>query len=160
MKRFFSLLLASLLTFPMSGCASTSASAMRPSETQPADSDDADSPEQELSRKMTELYQVSLSTAEQELAALSGELSAVPVQSRPATEEAAAACSTYLERLDAVSQSLRGYREQIDEDYEEKNLLDTDYNALIFQCDQLSSRIDSLYGTLNVIYGTVYKESA
>ena len=149
MKQLLSILLAGLLTVPTAGCASTDAMAARPQDA----AADGVSAADDASRRMAELYQVALDATGQELSDLTGEINAVPVQMRPVTNEAAAACEAYFSRIHTIEDAIDTNRAQIAADYEDKNLQKEDYDALAFQCDQLTARADTLRSTLNVTYG-------
>lgn len=155
MKQFLTILLAGLLTVPTAGCASPDAAAARP---QDAAAEDGAGAAADASRRMAELYQISLDAAGQELSELTSEINAVPVQTRPVSDEAAAVCEAYFSRIRTIEDAIDGSRAQIAGEYKEKNLLKDDYDALAFQCDQLTARADALRSTLNVTYGACFIE--
>lgn len=152
MKRMFCMLLVGALTFPLIGCNASAATNNGTSTTQPQPINE-DSDKCTVSTRIAEAYRISIDSEEQQIYRLSESIDTIPVQPRPATESLKDDFSAYLCSLQNIRDQLAIYSEQVEKDRTDGHLVQEDYDAIVFQLDQLYSRIQSLTDTLCVVYG-------
>lgn len=153
MKHFFTILLAGLLTVPASGCAITPASAA-------AAKTERAAAQAEDTNRLVMQYEQAIETAEQSIAALSEEITPLPVQVQPVTREQKAQCDSYSEQLKEIDQTIDTYSKDLEEHYDNHTLSDEGYDSLSFQLSQLKARAEKLRDTLCVVYGATSSASA
>ncbi|WP_087066044.1 hypothetical protein [Intestinibacillus massiliensis] len=155
MKQVFYILLAGMLAFPLSGCSSSAAASDMESTTPPqAVNDGASAPQEDpVSTRIAEAYRVSIESEEQQLYQLSERIDTLPVQPRPATESLKKDYRAYLDSLQGIHDQLSAFDTQAGDDLSAGNLVQEDYEAIVFQLDQLTGRVQGLRDTLCVVYG-------
>lgn len=156
MKQFFCIFLAGMLTWPLAGCDASNAVS---EETPPQAVNDSLSaepepePEKSVSARIAETYRICLETEEAQLYALSERIDALPVQPRPATDALQEDFHAYVASLEGIYTQLESYDEQAQDDLSDGDLEQEDYEAIVFQLDQLAGRVHGLKDTLYVVYG-------
>lgn len=155
MKQMFCMLLVGALTFPLIGCNASAVTGNGKSITppQPVNEDSADTPQDTVSTRIADTYRISIDAEEQQVYQLSEAIDVIPVQPRPATESLKDDFNAYLCSLQNIRDKLGTYSAQVEQDLSDGHLSHEDYDAIVFQLDQLSSRIQSLTDTLCVVYG-------